>query len=196
MIGILLNKFKPAVAEAILNWLVKPFLLLFILVFGTIGVYINMYMFHLTDPRVPVAAALLPLTGYMFGMLIAYLSRQDAEYVKTLCTESSMFNCLLVLVMIRFTLPQPDADLCSAVAIWVLILTPLPFILMSVYQSFRRCINDRCAKRRDAKYRHFSIVSSLLNVTNVTNLSSSITPKMSSPAEDSTVLIDEKVTVL
>ncbi len=196
IIGTIVNLFRPGVSEAILNWLVKPFLLLFSLVYITVGVYINMYMFTILDMSIPIAAGMMPFLGYFVGLLISYLSRQEEEYMKTISIETTICNCFLVLVMIRFSDVQPDADLTSIMPMWVFLMTPIPFFLTSIIQRIRKTLGKRCARRKEKKYRQFSIVSSLLNVTNVTNLSSGTTPKMNSPCEDNSILIDEKVTVL
>ena len=201
-LGAVLAHLRPSCSEALLNWLLKPLLLLFSLLFVTIGVYINIYVFHLPDIRIPIAAGLLPMMAFCTGSLAGYLTRREEIFVKVISTETTILNCLAVLTMIRFSLPQPQADLTSALPIWVLVMTPFPFFSTFIFQKLRERIRKRCAKRKERKYRHFSIASSLLNVTNVTNLSASITPKMNSPndeIDDNSKLIDmidEKVTVL
>ena len=196
VLGALLHAARPKLTKGFLNWIVKPWLLLFTIVFSTIGMYINLYMFVHIEPVTPIAAGLLPVLGYAVGVMIAFLSRQDSEYLKTITTEATFSNCMLVLAMVRFTLPQPEADLVSSIPMWVIFLMPIPFVLTFLVQGTKRVLTDHCDRRREKKYRNFSIVSSLLNVTNVTTLSSSLTPKMNSPIDDSTMLIDEKVTVL
>jgi hypothetical protein len=196
ILGVIFRFFKECASEAFLNWLVKPLLLLFSLLFVTLGVYINLYMFSMVDMPKIVAAAFLPLLGYVLGFMVSCLSRQDADYKKTLVTETTVWNCLLVLVMIRFSMPQPAADIMSCMPIWILLFTPMPFMMHYVLKRVKRCMWKSCAKRKEKKYRHFSIVSSLLNVTNVTSLSNSMSPKVSSPMEESKDLVDEKVTSL
>ena len=196
LLGILLNHFNTSVADGFLNWVIKPWLLLFTIVYSTIGMYINLYMFAFINPITPVAAALLPLLGYGIGMVLSFICRQETEYLKTISTEATFSNCMLVLAMVRFSLPHPDADILAMLPMWVTFLTPIPFLLTYMVQSIRRFFLEQCDRQREKKYRHFSIVSSLMNVTNVTTLSSSLTPKMNSPNDDSTMLIDEKVTVL
>ena len=199
MMGVFLNHFRSSAAEAFLNWFMKPFLLLFCILFITLGMYINLYMFALVDLRVAAAAYLLALLSYMVGTVTSILSRKSSEAIQTIATETTMFNCLLVLVMVRFSLSQPDADICSMLPFWVLFFTPAPFLMTCIVFRCKRTIKRQCEKRRERKYRTFSIVSSLINVTNVTNLSSSTSPKMNSPVEeieDAQTLIDEKITVL
>ena len=195
-LGVFLKRISSTTAEAFLNWLAKPVCLLFTLLYVTLGIYINMYIFSVLSSTVMVVVTLLPVLGYLIGGFISYLSRQQTDSIKTTATETAIFNCMLVLIMIRFSLPQPDADIASTIPMWVLFMSPVPFILAWFTQKIRRCINKQCAKRREKKYRHFSIVSSLLNVTSVTGLSTSITPKVAPPSDQCPMFIDEKVTVL
>ena len=195
-LGVALRYGCPKSAEAFLTWFAKPFALFFSLVFITLGVYINMYMFDVLNASNLLAAVFLPALGYAIGTFVSYLSRQESGYVKTIATENTMSNCMLVLVMCKFSLPQPDADITATLPIWVLFMSPLPFIVVSIMRRIRRVAVRRLAKQKEKQHRHFSIVSSLLNVTNVTTLSSSTSPKLSSPTDDNNILIDEKVTVL
>ena len=197
ILGVSLRYVGRKGTEAYLNWFAKPFLLLYSILVITLGVYINMYMFSVLDHRIMAGAAILPLFGYVSGIFISYISRQDGEYVKTIAAETTMSNCLLVMAMERFTLSAPDADITSALPMWILFTSPIPFLINSLFKKIQNSVGDRCAKRREKKYRHFSIVSSLLNVTNITTLSSSITPKLASPVDENcTSLINEKITVL
>lgn len=195
-LGVFLKRVSSATAEAFLNWLAKPMALLFTLLYVTLGIYINIYMFSLLSTVTMIVVAMLPMMGFLIGGFISYMSRQDTDFVKTIATETTLSNCLLVLIMIRFSLPQPDADIASTIPMWVMFVSPAPFITAWFMQRFRKCIRRQCAKRREKKYRHFSIVSSLLNVTNVTTLSNSMTPKVGSPSDHCHMFIDEKVTVL
>lgn len=199
MMGVFLNHFRASAADAFLNWFMKPFLLLFCILFITLGMYINLYMFQIVTSTTASAALFLAFFSYLIGTMASLATRKTSDEIRTIATETTMYNCLLVLVMIRFSLPQPEADICSILPFWVLFFTPTPFILTCFIFRCRRTIKRQCEKRRERKYRTFSIVSSLLNVTNVTNLSSSTSPKMNSPVEeieDAQTLIDEKITVL
>ena len=184
------------IAEGYLNWFAKPFLLLCSILLITLGIYINIYVFNTLTVISMVAAGSFPLLGYLIGMTVAYIFRQESDYVKTIASETTISNCVLVMVLIRFSFEQPTADLASAISIFILFSSPAPFVLASFCVSVKRRVQLRCAKRREKKYRTFSIVSSLLNVTNVTSLSASMSPKLCSPVDEISMLVDEKVTVL
>ncbi|CAH1772496.1 unnamed protein product [Owenia fusiformis] len=171
-IGMAIRRCRPGVADAILNWLIKPLLLLFCILFFTLGIYINMYMFEFVRTEVLVAAALLPFCGYLVSGVLSLISKQPGVYCKTIGTEMTVFNCMLVLVIIRFSFEQPDADIAAAMPIWVMFLTPTPFLFVFLLTILHKCIGKKCEKRREKKYRHFSIMSSLVNITQVSTISS------------------------
>ena len=199
LMGVFLNHFRASAADAFLNWFMKPFLLLFCILFITLGMYINLYMFEIVNTRAASAALFMAVLSYLMGTMVSLAARKTSDEIRTMATETTMYNCLLVLVMIRFSLSQPEADISSIMPFWVLFFTPMPFLITCFMFRCRRVVKRQCEKRRERKYRTFSIVSSLLNVTNVTNLSSSTSPKMNSPVEeieDAQTLIDEKITVL
>ena len=194
LLGVILRYIKLSYAEAILNWLSKPMLLLYSILFFTLGMYINLYMFENIETKTLVAAALLPTIVFGVGWMLAHFTRQDRDCIKTISTESEALNCMLVLVILRFSLPQPDADITSTVPIWITFMTPLPFVVTIILHRLKRTIGEICSRRKE-KYRTFSIASSLLNVTNVTSLSNTTTP-MVSPTQEDVMLIEEKITVL
>ena len=199
LMGVFLNHFRASAADAFLNWFMKPFLLLFCILFITLGMYINLYMFEIINPQAASAAFFMAFLSYLVGTMVSLAARKTSDEIRTMATETTMYNCLLVLVMIRFSLSQPEADISSIMPFWVLFFTPMPFLITCFIFRCKRMVRRQCERRRERKYRTFSIVSSLLNVTNVTNLSSSTSPKMNSPAEeieDAQTLIDEKITVL
>ena len=198
ILGVALNYTRESVAEAFLNWFVKPMLLLCSILFVTVGLYINMYAFELVDPKVAGAAFILPAAGYALSTAVSYASRQPDDNRTTITTETMFCNCMVVIVSVRFSLPQPDSDLVSTLPMWIVFVQPLFFIGTILSRRASACMQENYRKRCESQkqYRHLSIVSSLINVTNVTTLSSGLSPKSCSPADDSTTLIDQKVTVL
>jgi len=74
-------------------------------------------------------------------------------------------NCLLALAVLRLTLDQPQADLASAVPIWLLLMHPLP-----VFWYWVEAIVGRYVKRRGdgngvRRRRQFIFASKLLHVS-------------------------------
>ena len=53
----------------------------------------------------------LPFLGYCFGAVAAYLLRRPIEDVIAISVETGLQNTGIAIFLLRFTLPQPDADL-------------------------------------------------------------------------------------
>lgn len=163
--GILLRKFKPAVSDAFLNWLIKPLLLLAFILFITLGLYINMYMFGVLQTSSLAIGGLIPFLGFGIGGGLMLIFRQGKPAAKTLAIESAIMNCIIVIVAVRFTLPQPDADLASAAAMWVLFFTPVPFVLMFIFHRIKRKIMSHFEKKEFEKEQANTMLSSFAAIT-------------------------------
>ncbi|XP_076462539.1 uncharacterized protein LOC143294907 [Babylonia areolata] len=132
--GLLVNRFRPVVADVLLTWIIKPFLLLATILYITVGVYINMYVFELINHYAVLGAILLPLIGCLLGCSLAVVCRQRAAFVKTIALETSSLNCLIVLAALRFSLQQPDAALASMIPIWVMFTIPGLYLALAILQ--------------------------------------------------------------
>lgn len=165
ILGLLVRARKVTVAEAILNWLVKPVLLLAFILFITLGLYINMYVFSVLDNTALIAGALIPFIGFGIGGGLMLLAKQGKVPAKTLSIESAIMNSIAVIVAIRFTLPQPDADIASAAAMWVLYVTPLPFVIMFLFHRIKKTIMSHFEKEDIKKEQEVTILSSFAAIT-------------------------------
>ncbi|PVD23701.1 hypothetical protein C0Q70_16974 [Pomacea canaliculata] len=149
--GLVINRFRPVVADAILTWIIKPFLLLASILYITLGVYINMYVFEEIDRFEVMGAVLLPLSGFVLGFALPLLCRQKTAFMKTIALETSSLNCLTVLAALRFSLQQPDADLASTVPIWVMFTIPGLYVGLAILRRFstttKKLWNSRNSKK-------------------------------------------------
>ena len=166
--GLALRHRRPTHAAAILNWILKPSLLLAILLYTTVGLCLNGYAFSL-DPRVPLASVLVPAAGYgsvyTAAVLLDMVDRlRDAAAGRhgrrrrlssrrherrrllttmisreTIATESAMCNCLLALVMMKISLNDPDSDVASAVALWMSVMSVVPPVVAWMPAVLRQC---------------------------------------------------------
>ena len=111
----------------------------------TFGVYVNIYAldFVLGDWRVSVCSALLPYTGTFISGLLAHLFGQPWYRVKTIAIETALQNTALTLFMLRYTLPQPEADIASVMPLLGTIFAPLPLCINGFYRLYKHyCTNE------------------------------------------------------
>jgi len=126
-------------------WLLKPVLLMFALQFYTVGLGINRYVFAIDSLRtVVLTTALLPVLRYLSAYChnVAVSRRSSATDDRRLGAPAgadlAASNCLLALAVLRLALDQPEADLASAVQIWLLILHPIVLVWFWVDANVRR----------------------------------------------------------
>jgi len=133
-----------------------------------------------------LTAASIPAVGYLFALRYTSVFRsrcsrqRDPDVIGPRMSLSgadlAATNCLLALPVLRFALDQPEADLASAVPIWLLLLHPLPLLWYWAQANIRRYVAKKRGKvgrgRSDADHsgygrrRQFSLASrKLLRVT-------------------------------
>ena len=193
--GLVINKFKPVVADALLNWLIKPVLLLATILYITLGVYINMYVFEVIEKMTVLAAILLPLCGVLVGAVLSIIFRQKSNFCKTIALETSSLNCLLVLAALRFSLGQPAAELASILPIWVMFTIPGLYVVLAILRVIKRSVDEFLESRKEKQYRHYSIASGIVNQANMAALSAPLFVTDTCTEEDQ-ASASEKITVL
>ncbi|XP_063397395.1 uncharacterized protein LOC134681638 isoform X2 [Mytilus trossulus] len=192
--GLVINRFKPVVADALMTWIIKPFLLLATILYITLGVYINMYVFDPVDGWAFFAALLLPLCGFIMAYVLGIIFRQKTSFCQSLALETSSLNCLIVLAAIRFTLQKPAADLASTIPIWTMFTIPGLYVVLSILNYIKCSLCSFCKSRKEEKFRHFSIASGIVNQANMAALSAPLF--VTEVTDDEQASMSEKITVL
>lgn len=194
--GLVINRFRPNLAEALLTWFIKPFLLLTTILFITVGVYINMYVFENVENMTVLAALLLPLCGVVVGSILSIIFRQKSTFCKTIALETSSLNCLIVLAALRFSLNQPDANLASFIPIWVMFTMPALYVILAILASFKSKVDVFLESRKKNQTRHYSIASGIVNQANMAALSAPLFVTETATDDDNQSAVSEKITVL
>lgn len=136
-IGLLIQRFLPRVTRILVRVL-KPastLLILFIVIFAIVT---NLYLFKLFSWQIIVAGLFLPWLGYILAYLAAWLFRQPYPDRLAIALETGIQNTGISIFLLRFTLPQPQADLTTVVPVAVAIMTPVPLIFMYIYIKIKQ----------------------------------------------------------
>lgn len=143
--GLLVRRYRPVCSENFLAWFSRPFLLLFTLVFSTLGVYINIYSFDVRPIyELFVVAFSLPVTGYAFATLMSLVGRLPVAVRSHAGTESAVVNCLMASTAFRFGVDcDVEADVYCAAALLVVCATPVFLICAFVCRRLLRCVSHR-----------------------------------------------------
>uniref|UniRef100_A0A1I8MXA3 Sodium Bile acid symporter family protein n=1 Tax=Musca domestica TaxID=7370 RepID=A0A1I8MXA3_MUSDO len=128
-IGLALQKYAPTVAKK-MSKITKPLALIFIIVITGFAFTVNSYMFKLFSWKILVASSALPWIGYIIGWLMAIVCRQSPRDALTIAIETGIQNTGIAIFMLSFTLPQPQADMTSAVPVANSMMTPIPLLII------------------------------------------------------------------
>ncbi|KAL3185208.1 hypothetical protein MRX96_031082 [Rhipicephalus microplus] len=144
-VGLALQRWRPKVADVCKRLLapVSVAMIVYIVVFGT---YANLYMFRLMSWRVLLAAAANVWVGFAVGALATRLAGLPWADVLAVSIETGVQNTGISIVLLGFSLPQPEADIASVVPVAASIVTPIPLLLLLMGQK----VYIRCCRRADA----------------------------------------------
>ncbi|KAL7306882.1 hypothetical protein TKK_0001042 [Trichogramma kaykai] len=128
-IGYLIQKKLPRFSVIMVR-IMKPFsvcLIIFIVIFAIIT---NLYLFRLFSWQIILAGLGLPWLGFIFGLLVAFIFRQQNQDIRAIAIETGVQNTGVAIFLLRFSLKQPDADLTTVIPVSCAIMTPLPLMVL------------------------------------------------------------------
>lgn len=134
--GLGCQKWLPRVAKFCRRILapVSICMILFIIVFGT---YANLYMFSLMTWKILLAASANVWLGFLFGTVISKAFDLSLQDIIAVAVETGVQNTGIAIVLIGFSLDQPESDIASVVPVAASIMTPLPLLCVYVITKIR-----------------------------------------------------------
>ena len=143
LLGVFIAHFAPKVSRVIIK-LLRPFIVIMGLSFVGLGVYVYWYALSMATFKIFAAAMLVPFFGYLLGALIPFLFRLESRKVVTISIETGFQNISLALMMLRISLPVPEADFAGVLPIMYMFLGSLiPVIAFIVRLIWKRCYKDK-----------------------------------------------------
>ncbi|XP_055343853.1 ileal sodium/bile acid cotransporter-like [Paramacrobiotus metropolitanus] len=147
-IGVLIRRYRPQWANQAVKC-IRPFTILMMLFIFTFGVYANLYMFYVMNWRTMLAGLIVPWCGYVFGATLAVISKRSKEQVIAISVETGVQNTGIAIVLLRYSLPQPDADLGSVLPVCGSIMLFIPLFLWFLgLTAYNRCCKSRVMEVR------------------------------------------------
>ncbi|BHF82930.1 hypothetical protein SprV_0802607000 [Sparganum proliferum] len=148
VLGMLVKYYLPKMATRV-QPLMRPMSLTFIAVLVGFGTYVNLEIFALCGPYpllLPTAAA-LPWTAFLAAGLIAYLLRRPRAEILTIAIETGIQNIGIAVLVLIYSMPQPEGDIGAVMSLVVSMFTPLPLMIALIVLWIRemRCA---CCRRR------------------------------------------------
>lgn len=131
-------KIKKALWAERIQKIMRPFFAIIILLLITLGTWSNLYLFRLISPGLILGACVLSYSGFLLGGLLAFACRLKWSRVVAVAIETGVQNTGLPILLLKFSLPQPDADLSVVSPVAVAMLMPIPLWLTIAFLEIRK----------------------------------------------------------
>lgn len=102
-------------------------MIIFIVVFGT---YANWYMFKLMTWQILISAGLCVWIGFLGGLIVSILIRLPIKDIIAISVETGIQNTGIAIVLLGFSLTEPNNDIASVVPVAASIMTPIPLTIV------------------------------------------------------------------
>ncbi|KAK0395091.1 hypothetical protein QR680_001112 [Steinernema hermaphroditum] len=100
------------------------------------GVYANWYVLYLFRWYIVVAGCALPWSGYVLAYFIALATQQQHRERITIAIETGIQNIGISMIMLLWSLPEPEVDLALVMPLTIILATDKP--LMALW-LIRKC---------------------------------------------------------
>lgn len=138
-VGLLFRWKWESKAKLLLRW-AKFIGLAFIIFIFTFGLYVNFYIFELIGDYlylIPVAAC-LPWMGMSLGFIFSLITRRDKSHSIAIALETGIQNTGIAIIVLKYSMPQPDGDLGTVIPLIVALFTPVPLYLIYIVILLRK----------------------------------------------------------
>jgi len=172
VIGLLIQRYCKRLSKVIIRAL-RPLFVVTILLMFTIGVWSNLYIFRLLRPLLILIGCLLPYIGFLLSGVVAFILRQPPPRILTIAIETAIQNTGLPIILMKFSLPQPDADLAVVGPVTVAMSMNPPFYIAVAVNELRR----RFKKLFSSSILFREIINTIQNIHCVQNSCFSLLPR-------------------
>uniref|UniRef100_A0A1I8GJ50 P3 protein n=1 Tax=Macrostomum lignano TaxID=282301 RepID=A0A1I8GJ50_9PLAT len=151
-IGVIIKLKWPKVALRITR-IVKPFALLFVLFVVGFGSYVNLFLFELIV-QIPIIipfAALVPWLGFLFGFVVTLLLQLGRKQAVAIALETGIQNVGIPILVLQFSMPQPDGSLAAIVPLIVAFVDPVPLYFLLAGKRIRERIRRKTHYNTEGK---------------------------------------------
>ncbi|KAM7532983.1 hypothetical protein Aperf_G00000124578 [Anoplocephala perfoliata] len=150
LIGMLVKWRLPQVGKKMVK-LLRPLSFLFIAFIIGFGVYCNLPIYRLLGvyPILIPTATALPWIGFLLAGLLAFFCRRPRAEILTISIETGIQSSGIAILVLIYTMPQPEGDIGAAMPIVISIFTPLPLAAALITQKIRESSMICCRKRKN-----------------------------------------------
>uniref|UniRef100_A0A8R1XU05 Uncharacterized protein n=1 Tax=Onchocerca volvulus TaxID=6282 RepID=A0A8R1XU05_ONCVO len=129
--GITISYFKPAL-QFQARKIMRPFIIFVLLFLIGFGALANIYMIRLLTWRTVFGSLLLPWCGFAIGCFTSVILRQPPANVTSIAIETGIQNTGLAIMLLKFSFPDPDADISALIPVICATMTPVPLLFIAM----------------------------------------------------------------
>ena len=152
LIGMIVKWRLPKVGQVLVR-LLRPLSFLLIATIIGFGVYTNLHIYRLLGvyPVLIPTATALPWVGFLLAGFLAFLCRRSRAEILTISIETGIQSSGIAILVLIYSMPQPEGDIGAVMPIVVSIFTPLPLAAALICQMIKegrmRCCQKNGRKR-------------------------------------------------
>lgn len=150
VIGMLIKWRFPIFAKRMVHILLRPLAFIFIFSIIGFGIYVNLPIYTLMGAYpllFPVAAA-LPWIGFLLAGVFAFLCRRSRAEILTISIETGIQNTGIAILVLLYSMPQPEGDIGAAMPLVVGFVTPLPLMLAYAIVATKEGKCSQCCQKK------------------------------------------------
>ncbi|KAL5103823.1 Ileal sodium/bile acid cotransporter [Taenia crassiceps] len=138
MLGMVVKWRLPRVGHLLVR-LLRPLSFLFIATIIGFGVYTNLAIYRLIGiyPVIVPTATALPWIGFFLAGFLAFICRRSRSEILTISIETGIHNSGIAILVLIYSMPQPEGDIGAVMPIVVSIFTPLPLAAILIGQRIK-----------------------------------------------------------
>ncbi|VDO34264.1 unnamed protein product [Brugia timori] len=147
--GVAISHFKPTLRLQARK-IMRPFIIFVLIFLIGFGALANIYMIRLLTWTAVIGSLLLPWCGFAIGCLTAVILRQSPPNVTSIAIETGIQNTGIAIMLIKFSFPDPDADISALIPVICASMTPVPLLfIVAIHWLCKKLEMRRNAKSSD-----------------------------------------------
>ncbi|VDK35073.1 unnamed protein product [Taenia asiatica] len=150
VIGMLIKWRFPIAAKRMVRLFLRPMAFIFIFSIIGFGIYVNLPIYSLMGAYpllFPISAA-LPWIGFLLAGVFAFLCRRSRAEILTISIEAGIQNTGIAILVLLYSMPQPEGDIGAAMPLVVGFATPLPLMLAYAVVATKEGKCSQCCQKK------------------------------------------------
>lgn len=148
VIGMIIKWRCTKFAKGLVRIFLLPMAFIFIFIIVGFGLYVNWPLYALLwpYPLIFITAAALPWIGFLLAGIVALICRRSKAEIVTISIEAGIQNSGIAILVLLYSMPQPEGDTGAVMPLIVSFTTPIPLLLAYFAVLCREGRCSQCCK--------------------------------------------------